>query len=128
MKKLLLIAIMFALIGQSVAQIGKSKQEIIAIEGYEYELDHNEHGEELIYTTTRDDGNKYITYYMFKNNICYLIVVADHISNVNKYINIMNNKYVRVSTYKWRDYVSEMEYSIETDENICFIFIHSFKK
>ena len=126
MRKLLLVVIMFVFVGQAMAQVGYTKQQVIQRQGTEYEIGWDDDGELILhYVHYTHNGHKYLTYYFFnKDNMCIASGIADSIGKANDYIKLFDKKFVLIDKLKWKDYETGLIYKMKLNDQVCTIIIY----
>lgn len=124
-------AFLFLSFTSILAQIGQSREDIIAEYGRNYEV-----GE-------ADDGTKYITYekeytteqsgnytqikaiYFFEADdgtlICHQWLIIEPSSETNAWVKLLNNDLVKIGYLEWKDYENNILYKIEVEDNLCLL-------
>lgn len=115
MKQTILLSffILFSILLFSQSRIGYTESEIRSEFYYcKFETGYLDNGTKYIYT---DDGNNAsVAYFFTANGNCNLTMIFPDSQNaLNEYVQIYNNKFVKVSDTQWKAYLDETVLTID---------------
>ena len=97
--------------------LGRSKSDIINAYGNNYELGNKTPTIMYKKIIERSDNSSYESvkiYWFDKNDICKIVMIFEPIREINAWIKTFNKEYVKVEEFTWKDYSTEIEYTLET--------------
>lgn len=115
----------------SMAQLARTKSEIINQFGYDYEAGIADDGTPYIYyeremeTTQSGVYTQVKAMYFFTTEegdvLCYMWKVFEPDTETNYNVAYYNSRFVKIGNKKWKDYETDIVYLIEVKDGFCVI-------
>lgn len=124
-------AFLFLSFTSILAQIGQSRDDIIAEYGQHYEVGETNDGIKYIsydkeYTT--EQSGTYIqakAIYFFEaddgTHVCHKWLIIEPSSETNSWVKLLNKDFVKIGYMEWKDYESNILYKIEVEDGLCLL-------
>lgn len=130
MKKLIFaVLVLFSM--TSIAQLAVTKTEIIQKLGYDYESGVTDDGTPYIMyaremeTTTSGAYTQFKAIYFFTTDdgvtLCFMWKIFEPASETNNNVAYYNSRFVKIGNKKWKDYETDIVYSLEVQDGVCVI-------
>lgn len=121
----------FWLFAFSQIELGFTRQTLISLKGDNYTMKYIDNETESISysksvpSTFPEKNVIQERTYFFSKNICVFIIITEPLSEIADWVNTLDQRFTKISEYKWKDEKDKVIYELSIDSKFCYITMHN---